>query len=72
MEKTYYNLPEEMIRIIFTFSGKWRRIDNRLLNIEKLFKIPRADPIFYPITSCEYLRVHLPITEKKEYVIFTI
>ena len=68
----FHNLPEEMIRIIFTFSGKWRRINNRLLNIEKLFAIPRADPLWFPITTCEYIRVWLPITDKKDYVVITI
>ena len=60
-------LPNEMIREIFSFSGKWwlkRNIEP--VNIEKLYQIKRYILIFVSSATVNYL-IQLPITNTSSY-----
>ena len=65
-------LPHEMIRGIFSFSGKWWLKRNQLVNIEKLYQIKRPIPIFFPSYSKnKHLRLELPIMTWSSYNLIT-
>lgn len=63
----FTQLPYEMIREIFSFSGKWwLKRNTELVNIEKLYQIKRPMPQYFSSATVNY-HILLPITITSSY-----
>ncbi len=51
------DIPYEILKYIFSFQDKWWILKNKIINIAKLYQLPRPKPTIYPVLCSVQLKV---------------